>query len=884
MQSKEIRDTFLDYFRRQDHLVLPSFSLVPRNDPTLLLTGAGMAPLKPYFTGEKIPPHPRLATCQKCVRTPDIDRVGRTSRHATFFEMLGNFSFGDYFKEEAIAWAWELVTTGYGLPVDRLYVSVYEEDDEAYDIWHKIIGLAPERIFRLGKEDNFWEIGEGPCGPCSEIYVDLGAARGCGRPGCEVGCDCDRFLEIWNLVFTQFNRTADGRYETLAQKNIDTGAGLERLAVVLQGVNNLFEIDTVRPLLAHFSQATGVPYNKDEAKDVSLRILTEHLRGTSFLIADGVLPGNEGRGYVLRRLLRRAVRHGKLLGQNEPFLYRAVEIVNAQYGETYPELVRNREHIAGVIRSEEERFHETLEQGTKMLNDLIWRIGARGVLPGEAAFKLYDTYGFPVELTREIAGEHKLVLDMEGFEQAMATQRERARAVRGAAGTDREEHWQEVRQLTTDFRGYDTLQTEGEILAIFSGGQRVPAAVSGEEVEIFLSRTSFYGEKGGQAGDTGVLSTAGGTVEVRETSVTPREQVVHRGIVSIGAVSEGETALASVDRYSRADVCRNHTATHLLHSALRSVLGEHVSQAGSYVTAERLRFDFTHSLGLTPEQLAAVELLVNEKILANGTVRTAVTSLDEARELGATALFEEKYGQEVRLIEIEDFSTELCGGTHVSATGEIGLFRIISEAGIGAGLRRIEALTGLAAYRYLKGQSGLLEEAAALLKAKAEQLPERLEGLLADYKESQRECMRLQLKLAGMEVDGLLGRVSRESGVPVISARVSAGNMETLREMADRLKNKLSSGVVVLGVAAEGKVLLVAAVTPDLVRAGMHAGRLVGEVAKLTGGGGGGRPDLAQAGGKNVGELDAALAAVNSLVKDQADGRQTSGDQNTSRG
>jgi len=868
--SKEIRDTFLDFFRRQDHLVLPSFSLVPRNDPTLLLTGAGMAPLKPYFTGEKSPPHPRLATCQKCVRTPDIDRVGRTSRHATFFEMLGNFSFGDYFKQEAIAWAWELVTTGYRLPEDRLYVSVYEEDDEAFDIWHKQIGLAPERIFRLGKEDNFWEIGEGPCGPCSEIYYDLGAARGCGRPGCEVGCDCDRFLEVWNLVFTQFNRTADGRYETLAKKNIDTGAGLERLAVVLQGAANLFEIDTVRPLLDHFSKVTGVPYNKNDTKDVSLRILTEHLRGTSFLIADGVLPGNEGRGYVLRRLLRRAVRHGKLLGQNQPFLHQAVEIVAARYGDTYPELPGNLGQIISVVRREEERFHETLEQGTKMLSDLIWQTGSRGVLPGEAAFKLYDTYGFPVELTREILSEHNLVLDMEGFAAAMDAQRERARKTRGAATAAKEEHWQEISHPATDFLGYDTLQADTEVLAIFRGGQRVAVATAGDEVEVVLCRTPFYGEKGGQAGDTGRLTTAGGTVDVLETAVTTQEQVIHRGHVSHGAVSEGEAAEAAVHAVPRRAVCRNHTDTHLLHGALREVLGEHVRQAGSLVTAERLRFDFTWPYALNAEQVAGVEAVVNERIQANVPVLTVVTGLDEAHTLGATALFEEKYGQEVRMVTVGDFSTELCGGTHAAATGEVGLFKIISEAGIGAGLRRIEALTGAAAYQFLSGQSSLLLTSAALLKAKAEQLPERLEGLLADYRELQRENQRLQLKLAGMEVDGLLANISRESGLPVISARVSAGNMETLREMADRLKNRLGSGVIVLGAAAEGKVLLVAAVTPDLVQAGVHAGKLVGEVARLTGGGGGGRPDLAQAGGKNPAALDAALAAVSQMVQGQA--------------
>ncbi|MBS3946712.1 MAG: alanine--tRNA ligase [Dethiobacter sp.] len=872
MLSKEIRAVFLDYFQRQGHLVLPSFSLIPNNDPSLLLIGAGMAPLKPYFTGEKTPPLPRLATCQKCVRTPDIDKVGRTSRHATFFEMLGNFSFGDYFKEEAITWAWELVTAGYKLPEDKLYVSVYEEDDEAYGIWHKKIGLPPDRIFRLGKADNFWEIGEGPCGPCSEIYYDLGAKRGCGRPNCEVGCDCDRFLEIWNLVFTQFNRTAEGHYEPLAQKNIDTGAGLERLAVVLQGVNNLFEIDTVSPLLHHFAAVTGVPYNKEETKDVSLRIITEHLRGTSFLIADGILPSNEGRGYVLRRLLRRAVRHGKLLGQNSPFLHRAVEIVSDQYGETYPELIRSREFVAKVVQIEEERFHETLEQGTKILNELIWQLGKRGVLSGEAAFKLYDTYGFPVELTREILAENQLVLDMENFQAAMAAQRERARGARSATTAAREEHWQEIRQLTTGFVGYDQLQAEAEILAILRHGEKVGTATAGDEVEVLLGQTPFYGEKGGQVGDTGNIVTAGGVVEVLETVMTPQEQIVHRGRVSHGAISEGELAEASVHSPRRSAVCRNHTATHLLHSALRELLGEHVRQAGSLVTAERLRFDFTHLSALSPEQLSEVERMVTEKIWENIPVHSFTASLEEAQESGAIALFEEKYGHDVRMIRLGGFSTELCGGTHVATTGEVGLFKIISEAGIGAGLRRIEALTGAGAYSFLNGRTQLLESAAAQLKAQPEQLPDRLESLLGDYKELQRENQRLQLKLAGMEVDGLLDSISRERGVPVISARVSAGNMETLREMADRLKHKLPSGVIVLGAAAEGKVLLVAAVTPDLVEAGYHAGRLVGEVAKLTGGGGGGRPDMAQAGGKNAAELSGALAKVSQLLQEQNSG------------
>lgn len=870
MLSKDIRSTFLEFFKGKDHLVLPSFSLIPQNDPTLLLVGAGMAPLKPYFTGEKTPPHPRVATCQKCVRTPDIERVGRTSRHATFFEMLGNFSFGDYFKEEAIKWGWELVTTGYKLPEDRLYVSVFQDDDEAFEIWEKKVGLPKERIFRLGKEDNFWEIGQGPCGPCSEIYYDLGPERGCGRPNCEVGCDCDRYMEVWNLVFTQFNCTESGDYEPLAKKNIDTGAGLERLAVVLQGVNNLFEIDTVRPLLDHFSQATGTLYGKDSEKDVSLRILTEHLRGISFMVGDGIVPGNEGRGYVLRRLLRRAVRHGKILGVGEPFLHKAVDLVVNEYGSFYPELVNGRDYIEKVVRLEEERFHETLEQGMRILSDLMDKTGSRGVLPGDAAFKLYDTYGFPIDLTKEILAEHKILLDEEGFKNALEAQRERARSARTANVYGKEENtYQGIRELVTEFTGYDSLSSEGEILALFKAGEAVTAAAEGDDVEVVLSVTPFYGERGGQVGDKGVILSDNGKIDVYAAAMTPFDQVIHRGKVTEGTVTVGKQARAVVHTQERTAVCRNHTATHLVHSALKEVLGGHVKQAGSLVTTDRLRFDFSHLSAVTPEQLAAVEQLVNEKIWDNSPVDISLASLDEAREMGATALFDEKYGDAVRVVRVGDYSMELCGGTHVQSAGEIGLFKIISESGIGAGTRRIEALTGAGAYRWYTERTALLEQAAAQLKSSPDQLPEKINGLQSEYKELQREHQRLQLKLAGMEVDGLLEGVSHKSGVPVLAAKVSAGNMETLREMADRLKNKLGSGIIVLGAAAEGKVFLVGAVTQDLVKAGYHAGKLVGEVAKLTGGGGGGRPDMAQAGGKDPNQLDSALENVDKLVESQ---------------
>ena len=874
MLSKDIRTTFLQFFQKKDHLILPSFSLVPQNDPTLLLTGAGMAPLKPYFTGEKTPPHPRLATCQKCVRTPDIERVGRTSRHATFFEMLGNFSFGDYFKEEAIMWAWELVTKGFQLPEDRLYVSVYQDDDEAFAIWEKMVGIPSKWIFRLGKEDNFWEIGQGPCGPCSEIYYDLGPERGCGRPNCEVGCDCDRFLEIWNLVFTQFNCTAAGEYLPLAKKNIDTGAGLERIAVVLQGVTNLFEIDTVRPLLDYFSQATGTKYKKDDAQDVSLRILTEHLRGIAFMVGDGILPGNEGRGYVLRRLLRRAVRHGKILGKGEPFLYQAVDLVVNEYGTFYPELVEGRQHIGKVVRLEEERFHETLEQGIKILNELMWKIGSRGVLPGELAFKLYDTYGFPIDLTKEILAENKMLLDEEGFRAALATQRQRARSARSVNVYGKEGNaYEAIRQISTSFIGYDSLQATGEILAIFKEGELVTSAIEGEEVELVLNSTPFYGEQGGQAGDSGIIQTEDGVVEVATVVVTPYAQLIHRGQVTQGAISVGDQAKAVVHAEERSAVCRNHTATHLLHRALQETLGSHVKQAGSQVTSDRLRFDFTHLSAVTPEQLAEVESRVNENIWKNMPVDVSLTSLEDAKELGATALFAEKYGDDVRVIRVGDYSMELCGGTHVQSAGEIGLCKILAETGIGAGLRRIEALTGAGAYRWFNQRNEVLEEAAAQMKSSPELLPEKISGLQGEYKELQREYQQLQLKLAGMEVDGLLSNVSRKSGVPVLSARVSAGNMETLREMADRLKNKLGSGIIILGAVSAGKVLLVGAVTADLLKEGYHAGKLVGEVASLTGGGGGGRPDMAQAGGKEPSQLAVALENVDKLVESQKNKR-----------
>ncbi|RJX27980.1 MAG: alanine--tRNA ligase [Dethiobacter sp.] len=879
MKSSEIRDKFLKFFQEKGHLVLPSSSLVPQNDPTLLLIGAGMAPLKPYFTGEKTPPHPRVATCQKCVRTPDIDKVGITARHATFFEMLGNFSFGDYFKEEAISWAWELVTQGYNIPEERLYVSIYENDDEAFAIWRDKIGLPESRIYRLGKDDNFWEIGQGPCGPCSEIYYDLGPEYGCGRPDCEVGCDCDRFLEVWNLVFTQFNKEADGSYKPLEQKNIDTGAGLERLALVLQGVSNLFEIDTVRPVLEHFASKAGVTYGRDCKKDISLRVLTEHLRGVAFMVADGIMPSNEGRGYVLRRILRRAVRHGKLLELEAPFLSEAVLLLVELMGDAYPELRKNSDYIMRVIRLEEERFKETLEQGMDILENHIAALqaGGKAVLPGEVAFKLYDTYGFPLDLTREILGESGLSVDEKAFDSSLEQQRERARGA--ALGT--QEAGQKnvllsflVKGMVTQFVGYDTLSAEGEVIGIVAAGRgellaEADLQTGEEELYLILDQSPFYSEKGGQVGDTGLITAPEGVVLVKNTLPGPGEQILHLVEIKEGRIRTGERVRALVEQKRRQDIARHHTSTHLLHRALRDLLGEHVHQAGSLVSPERLRFDFSHFTQLQAQEIARLEETVNDLLQKNLPVQTSYVKLDQALEMGAMALFDEKYGEKVRLVQIDDYSLELCGGTHVGSTGEIGVFKILSEGGVGAGMRRIEALAGDSAYRYFVHRDEILKEVSMLVKAPVEKVSEKLQEILESQKELQRRIKQLSQKLSRHQLEGILEQVDHSLGVPVLSTRVEAESMETLREYLDKLRDKLGSGIIMLGSVTNGKVFLAAAVTQDLVKKGFHAGRLIGEAARITGGGGGGRADMAQAGGKDPQKLQQALASVLSLVQEQ---------------
>ena len=870
MQSSTIRDLFLDYFRSKEHLIMPSFSLIPQNDPTLLLIGAGMAPLKPYFTGEKKPPHLRVATCQKCVRTPDIERVGYTGRHATFFEMLGNFSFGDYFKEEAIAWAWDLVLNGYRLPVERLWVSIYEDDDEAFEIWNENIGVPAERIKRLGKKDNFWEIGLGPCGPCSEIYYDLGEAAGCGSPDCAVGCDCDRYLEIWNLVFTQFSREANGELVELKQKNIDTGAGLERVAMALQGVHSLYDTDQVRPLYDHFVSLAD-PGRRDQ--QIQLRIVTEHSRGTTFMIADGVIPSNEGRGYVLRRLLRRAVRFGRLLGIEGDFMTEAATLVVDQLGSVYPNLKDRHNYIRQVVSLEEQKFQETLAQGMDILDGYLEKMQLEGekILPGALSFKLYDTFGFPLDLTAEILQEKGLEVDREAFGANLKEQQERARAAaRTATGKDLNEHYKAAESLVTVFTGYERLEQDAQLMLALADGKAVDELSQGNEAELFLDQSPFYAEAGGQVGDTGLIEAEGAVFKVINTIFTPSGQIVHQGQVVEGQFKTGSRVQARVDQIRRRGICRSHTSTHLLHRALRRTLGDHINQAGSLVAPDRLRFDFNHFTALTGEQLRIVEEEVNRMALDNVQVTATLTNLEAAKEAGATALFTDKYEEgSVRMVSAGDYTRELCGGTHVSATGEIGLFKIIAEEGIGSGLRRIEAIVGFGAYRQAAKNDQLLKLIAVEMNTDLPRLADKVTEHLAEHKLLQKANQELQQKIAASEVTSLLSTASDVDGIKVLSAAVTADGLESLRLVMDEVKSSLSSVAVVLGAVSNDKVILVSSVTADLVERGIRADRLIKEVAKLVGGGGGGKADLAQAGGTDPAALPEALAAVENMVRGQ---------------
>ena len=873
----ELRQMFLDFFESKGHLVMKSFSLIPQNDKSLLLINAGMAPLKPYFTGAEIPPRRRVATCQKCIRTGDIENVGKTARHGTFFEMLGNFSFGDYFKHEAIAWSWEFLTQVVGLDPDRLYPSVYLEDDEAFDIWNKEIGIAPERIFRFGKEDNFWEHGAGPCGPCSEIYYDRGEKYGCGKPDCTVGCDCDRYIEIWNNVFTQFENDGNGHYETLKSKNIDTGMGLERLATVVQDVDSIFDVDTICALREKVCEIAGKKYHENEKDDISIRLITDHMRSATFMISDGIMPTNEGRGYVLRRLIRRAARHGRLLGIEEEFLAKLSETVIEGSKDGYPELEEKKDFILKVLTNEENQFGKTIDQGLKILAEMESDMQKKGVsiLDGQDAFRLYDTYGFPMDLTREILEEKGYQIDEEGFAKEMEEQRTRARSSRETTnymGADATVYDQIDPAVTTEFDGYDKLTLESEISVLTTEEELTDSLMEGQRGTIITKVTPFYGTMGGQQGDVGVISSDQGSFQVEDTIHLRGGKVGHVGIMTGGMLKAGDTVTLCVDREKRLDTAKNHSATHLLQKALKTVLGSHVEQKGSLVTPDRLRFDFAHFQAMTEEEIARTEALVNEEIQANLAVTTQIMSLEEAKKSGAMALFGEKYSDEVRVVSMGDFSRELCGGTHVSNTGVISLFKIVSESGIAAGVRRIEALTGNGVLAYYKEMETRLAAAASLLKTSPAELTDKIAHLQAELKAAHSENESLKSKLAQDSLGDVMDKVTEIKGVKVLASSLADVDMNGLRDLGDQLKEKLGEGVVVLIADNGGKVNLMATATKGALDKGVHAGNLIKAVAACVGGGGGGRPQMAQAGGKDASKIPEALQKVAAVLEEQIKG------------
>ena len=871
MGLNEIREKFLEFFESKGHLRLPSFSLIPQGDKSLLLINSGMAPLKPYFTGEQEPPRRRVTTCQKCIRTGDIENVGKTARHGTFFEMLGNFSFGDYFKEEAITWSWEFLTKVMEIPEDRLYPSIYENDDEAFEIWNKKIGVPADRIFRFGKEDNFWEHGSGPCGPCSEIYFDRGEKYGCGKPGCTVGCDCDRYMEVWNNVFSQFNNDGHGNYTDLIQKNIDTGMGLERLAVVMQDVDSLFDVDTVKNITDHVSKISGKTYGESYKTDVSLRVITDHIRSTVMMICDGVIPSNEGRGYVLRRLLRRAARHGKLLGINEPFLYKVCDTVIHESGGAYPALIEKQEYIRKVIQVEEERFDATVDAGLSILHDMIEKAKNAGSkeLPAADAFKLHDTYGFPIDLTIEILEEQGMSTDRDGFDALIQEQKERSREDRkrmGDVGWASEDLGLD-KSLKTEFCGYTQLEAEGNVLALVSEGESTDAVRAGSKVTVVLDKTPFYAEMGGQVPDYGTMSHGDCEIEITNVQKNGDGRIyLHSGVVKSGVVSRGDTLVCKVDKERRQAICRSHTATHLLQEALRQVLGSHVEQAGSYTDADHVRFDFTHFAAMTPEEIAKVESIVNNIILEGLEVRTDEMPIEEAKKLGAMALFGEKYGDIVRVVRAGDVSIEFCGGTHLDNTAKAGMFKIVSEASVAAGVRRIEALTGRKFLELFEARQKTLNDTAAALKTTPADLVQRADQVVEEIRGLTRNVDSLNSKIAEMKLSELLNAAEDVNGVSVIAAKLD-DTPEVMRSIGDILKERNANGVAVLAtVTGESKIQLLCVAGKDAVKAGAHAGKIIKEVAKLCGGGGGGRPDSASAGGKKPEKLDEALQAVCSVV------------------
>ncbi len=878
MKANELRKLFLDYFGQREHKVVPSSSLVPRNDPSLLFTNAGMVQFKSVFLGEDVRDYKRAVTSQKCVRAGgkhnDLENVGHTARHHTFFEMLGNFSFGDYFKRDAIAYAWEFLTAVVKLPKEKLWVTVYKDDDEAFELWQQVAGVRPDRIVRLGEKDNFWSMGDtGPCGPCSEIIIDQGEEISCGKPGCAVGCDCDRYLEIWNLVFMQYNRDETGKLTPLPKPSIDTGMGLERLSSVVQKVRTNFETDLFQSIIREIAALAGVPYHKDEQTDISYQVCADHLRAMTFLISDGVLPSNEGRGYVLRRIIRRASRYGRLIGINKPFLFRLTGSVVDVMREAYPELVDSREHVAKVVLLEEERFGATLDSGMMLLNETVAKLKSENkmVIPGEVLFKLYDTFGFPLDLVADMARDMHLELDEEGYRSAMQAQRDKARAAWAGSGEEKiKPIYKEVaaRVKKTVFSGYETLEGTAEIVAIIKGDRSVTSAREGEEIEIVLDRTPFYAESGGQVGDKGELLGEAAKFTVTDT-VKPVEGIfVHKGTVKKGNFASGDAVLAKVDEDIRLDTVRHHTVTHILHATLRSVLGEHVKQAGSLVAPDRLRFDFTHYTALTEREKERVEEIVNDRIIENHPVETLVTDIDQAIASGAMALFDEKYGDKVRVVTVKDVSKELCGGTHAKASGDIGLFKIVSETGIAAGVRRIEALAGRRAYEAVKKEEGDLEEISRLLKASDPDIVGRVEKLVAQLKETEKELDRMKHKLQSSQAGDVISEARDINGIRALAKRADGMDARDLRDFGDKLRNRIGSGILALGSVKDGKVSLIVMVTADLTGR-FHAGNIIKEMAPILGGTGGGKPDLAQSGGKDPAKLDAALDALYTIIRNK---------------
>jgi len=869
MGLNDLREKFLSFMESKGHLRLPSFPLIPKDDNSLLLINSGMAPMKKYFTREITPPRDRVTTCQKCIRTPDIERVGITARHGTYFEMLGNFSFGDYFKHEATAWAWEFFTKVLEMPVDKLYVSVYQDDDEAYDIWTQEIGVDPSHMVRMGKEDNFWEHGSGPCGPCSEIYFDRGDEHGCGEPDCLVGCECDRFVEVWNLVFSQFESDGKGHYEPLARKNIDTGMGLERLACVMQGVDNLFLVDTVQNIMKHISSIVGVNYGDGEKSDISLRVITDHIRSTTFMIADGVMPSNEGRGYVLRRLLRRAARHGRLLGHHEPFLYRVCETVIKENASAYPELVEKKEYITKLIRIEEENFSKTIDQGLSMLQNIIENDDIK-TLSGEDAFKLNDTFGFPIDLTREILEEKGIEVDIDRFHELMLIQKQRSRKARKNAGADA---WVsdsvDLSDISsTEFVGYSADTCESKVLAMITDGERVDRAQEGDNVVIILDRTPLYAESGGQVADTGELTAGDCSIDVDDVKKDASGIFMHGCVINTGTIAVGDTVTASIDVDRRHEIMRNHTAAHLLQAALREVLGTHVQQAGQLVNEDTVRFDFTHFSAMTAQELLDVERRVNDIILEGVPVTCTEMTIDEAKKKGAMALFGEKYGDVVRVVEAGDFSKEFCGGTHVDNTAKVGLFKIRQEGSVAAGVRRIEAVTGHNVVNFLSDAVIAIGKAAEALHINNPlELVQGSQRMAERLKEAEKEIEKLKGQMAQSRLNSFIENAVKVGDTLIITALLNGTSSDMLRKMCEGIGDKVEDAVAVIAGVNEGKLTFCCSCTRAAVAKGLKAGNIVREVAKIAGGNGGGKPDMAMAGGKDITKADEALYAVKSIVE-----------------